>query len=73
MKLLLDVFGMLLIGDGLLSALHPRRHCRLWEVGPEPCKQLVDEFVKHPEMARAAGALELLLGVWLATREESWR
>lgn len=70
MKLLFDVFGMLLIGDGLLSALHPRRHCLLWEVGPEPCRRMVDEFVEHPELTRAAGAVEALLGFWLATRQE---
>jgi len=70
MKQMLDLFGMLLIGDGLLSMLHPRRHCLLWEVGPAPCRKLVDEFVEHPSAARVAGTLELLLGVWLAFGQE---
>ncbi len=70
MKQLLNVLGMLLIGDGLLSIFHPRRHCGLWEVGPEPCRKMVDEFVEHPEMARVAGLVELLLGLWLACEQE---
>ena len=31
----LETLGMLMIGDGLVTALHPRRHARLWETGPE--------------------------------------
>jgi hypothetical protein len=71
MKQLLDIFAMLLIGDGLLSAINPRRHCLLWEVGPEPCRKLIDEFAEHPQLTRGAGALELLLGLWLASHEEN--
>ena len=70
MKQMLDVFGMLLIGDGLLSIFHPRRHCRLWEVGPGPCRKMADEFVQHPTAARVAGTMELLLGLWLACDQE---
>jgi hypothetical protein len=70
MKQLLDVFGMMLIGDGLLSVLHPRRHCLLWDVGPEPCRKLIGEFAEHTPLTRAAGALELVVGVWLASRQE---
>ncbi len=70
---MLDLFGMLLIGDGFLSALHPRRHCLLWEVGPAPCRKLVDEFAEHPSAARAAGVVELLLGLWLACDQENRR
>jgi hypothetical protein len=67
----LDVFAMLLVGDGILSLLQTRRHCLLWQVGPEFCRELVDEFVEHPSAARTAGFAELILGVWLARREES--
>ncbi len=70
MKQLLDVFGMLLIGDGLLAVINPRRHCLLWEVGPQSCRDVIDEFADHPQMTRAVGAVELLLGVWLASEQE---
>jgi len=29
---LLETLGMLLIGDGILSLIAPKRHCLLWEV-----------------------------------------
>lgn len=70
MKQLLDIFAMLLIGDGLLSVLRPRRHCLLWEVGPRSCRRAIDEFVEHPTLARGAGALEIGLGVLLAMHQE---
>jgi hypothetical protein len=34
---------------------------------------MIDEFMEHPSAARGAGVAELLLGVWLARREESRR
>ena len=64
---------MLLIGDGLLSVLQPRRHCLLWEVGPEPCRQAIDEFATRPPLARVAGAVEMMAGFWLASRQEPKR
>ena len=72
---LLDIFAMLLVGDGILTLVQPRRHCLLWQVGPESCREMVEEFVEHPAAARSAGLGEILLGVWLARNEESrgWR
>jgi hypothetical protein len=70
MKQLLDLFAMLLIGDGLLSVLRPRRHCLAWEIGPKVCRDFIDEFAQHPHWTRGAGALELGLGVLLAARQE---
>jgi hypothetical protein len=73
MKRTLDIFGMLLIGDGLLAVLNPTRHCHFWEVGPESCRKLADEFAEHPPIARAAGVLEILVGLWLACEQEDHR
>jgi hypothetical protein len=61
---------MLLIGDGLLSLLDPKRHCLLWEVGPESCRELIDEFVEHPRMTRGVGFAELVLGVLLSSEQK---
>jgi hypothetical protein len=69
-KRFLDIFGMLLIGDGALTLLDPKRHCLLWEIGPEPCKDMVDEFVRHPTMSRWLGAAEMLVGAWLAETQK---
>jgi len=60
---------MLLIGDGILSLLEPKRHCLLWEVGPEPCRELIDQFVQHPAATRLVGAAEAALGLWIASQQ----
>jgi uncharacterized protein YjeT (DUF2065 family) len=67
---LLELLGMLMIGDGLLSVVDPKRHCLLWEIGPDWCREMVDEFAEHPNAARGAGLVELVLGVLLASRQE---
>lgn len=70
LKRALEVLGMLLIGDGLLSLISPRRHCLLWDIGPGPCRELIEEFADHPNLARTAGALETLLGILLASEQQ---
>jgi hypothetical protein len=70
LKRSLEFIGMLLIGDGLLSLISPRRHCLLWDIGPGPCRELVEEFADHPNLARTAGVLETLLGLLLASEQQ---
>jgi hypothetical protein len=65
-KRLLDALGLLLVGDGILSLVDPKRHCLLWEIGPKPCRALIDEFVQHPRVTRIAGVAEAALGILLA-------
>ena len=67
---LLETLGMLLIGDGILSLLAPRRHCLLWEAGPEFCRELIDQFAEHPLATRLVGAVEAAIGVWLASQQQ---
>lgn len=69
MKRVFELLGILMIGDGLLSVLEPRRHCKLWEVGPEPMKDLVGTFTEHPDLARVGGFVEALAGFWLASKQ----
>ena len=71
---LLDLLGMLLIGDGALTLADPKRHCLLWEVGPKPCRAVMDEFVKHPTMSRCVGVAEMAIGLVLAEmqRPNGW-
>jgi len=64
---------MLFVGDGLVSMIEPERHCLLWEVGPEPCRKVMDGLVEHPTMTRGLGLLEVLFGMWLASRQEPRR
>jgi hypothetical protein len=65
-KRLLELFGLMLVGDGLLALLAPNRHCRLWKVGPQGLRDLVDEFAEHPAVTRWVGVAEAFAGVALA-------
>lgn len=72
----LEMFSWIMIGDGLLSLLDPRRHCLLWETGPAPCRELLDAFARRPGFTRAFGLAEALAGFWLATSQKpqpKWR
>ena len=69
-KRLLDFAGPLLVGDGLLTLIDPQRHCLLWEIGPKPCRALIDEFAEHPKVSRWLGAVEIVAGVLLAETQK---
>jgi hypothetical protein len=61
---------MLLIGDGILSTLDPKRHCLLWEVGPEFCREMIGELADHPAATRLIGVAEAAFGLWLASQQQ---
>lgn len=62
----LEVVGMLMIGDGLLAAVSPRRHARLWRDGPEDWRRAMAWFEDRPTLTAAIGLAEAALGFWLA-------
>jgi hypothetical protein len=64
-----ETAAMLMVGDGILAVLEPRRHVKLWMDGPKPWRATMKPFVTRPGMTRVLGALELGLGVWLASRQ----
>jgi hypothetical protein len=66
-KRLLELVGLILIGDGLMGLLRPRRHSLLWHVGPQLAKAVTEELAEHPQTARAVYAAELAAGVILAS------
>ena len=70
-KRLLELGGLILIGDGLMGLLHPRRHSLLWHCGPELAKAMTEELAEHPKTARAIYATELAVGVALASLQLS--
>lgn len=65
-RIFLELLGLLMTGEGLVALVHPRKYLKLWRIGPEPCKQVVDDLVKRPELCRALAVLELAAGLWLA-------
>ncbi|HEY2573740.1 MAG TPA: hypothetical protein VGH65_06715 [Verrucomicrobiaceae bacterium] len=66
MKQVLEFLALLMVGDGVLTLADPKRHCMLWEIGPKPCRNFADEFVKHPQMSRWLGLGEVMMGIALA-------
>jgi len=66
-KRLLELFGLLLIGDGLMGLLRPRRHSLLWHFGPQLAKAVTEELAEHPNTARSLYAAELALGIAVAS------
>ena len=74
-KRLLELAGLILIGDGLMGLLRPRRHSLLWHFGPELAKAVTEELAEHPQTARAIYAGELALGIVLASiqlSDDNW-
>ena len=68
---LLELAGLILIGDGLMGLLRPRRHWLLWHVGPPLAKAVTEELAEHPNTARSIYAAELAAGVALASLQLS--
>ena len=67
---LLETIAMLMIGDSVLALISPSRHVSLWTSGPRWWERTFEPLVYHPRLTRALGALGLVLGVWLAWRQE---
>ncbi len=67
-KRLLNLAAMMLVGDGVLTTLRPRREARLWKAGPQFHQRLMEGFAEHRQLARAAALCELGVGFWLAAR-----
>jgi hypothetical protein len=70
-KRLLELAGLILIGDGLMGLLCPRRHSLLWHFGPQLAKAVTEELADHPTTARGIYAAELALGIVLASTQLS--
>lgn len=68
-KRTMEMAAMLMIGDGLLAMVEPKRHCMLWKIGPAFCQNLMEDFIEHPGLTRVAGGVELALGLWLASKQ----
>ena len=64
----LELLAMMMIGEGMIIMMQPRRHMRLWRMGPPQLRDLVLEFERRPALSTAMGAAEAALGLWLASR-----
>jgi hypothetical protein len=69
----LESAGMLMIGDGVLGAIRPAQHCRIWRMGPRWWRDTIDWFVAHPGLTRAVAVAELNAGLALALTRHARR
>ena len=67
---LLELIGILMIGDGVVAVIDPRRHGLLWLAGPSLWRQTMMPFVRHPALMRSVGLAEALAGLWLARQQQ---
>ena len=67
LKRFFELAGLILITDGLLSLLRPRRHSLLWYAGPELAKAVTEELADHPKTSRAIHTAKIAAGVALAS------
>lgn len=68
---LLEMFALMLIGDGVVGLVQPERHSRLWLQGPQPYREAMRPFVRHPSLTRVIGAGEIAVGLWWAGRQRA--
>ncbi|HEY7117904.1 MAG TPA: hypothetical protein VH475_15055 [Tepidisphaeraceae bacterium] len=64
-----ECVGLMMIGDGALCLLFPRRHVGLWSGGPRVWREAMETFTDHPRATRSLGAVSVVLGCWLAQRQ----
>ncbi|QDV35793.1 hypothetical protein [Tautonia plasticadhaerens] len=66
---LIQVWATMVVGDGIVAAIEPRRHAALWRGGPAPYREVVDWCHRHPGATRAIGVAWAGFGLWLALRQ----
>ena len=65
---LAETAAILLVGDGVIGALFPRRHTARWTEGPSLWRRAMEPFQESPGMTRAAALLEIVVGLWWAAK-----
>lgn len=66
-----EIVAILIIGDGVLAMVAPRRHPGLWWSGPKGYEQLMEALLERPRLKRSLGVGQVVLGLLLASRQ--WR
>ncbi len=64
-KRIMELLGMLAVGDGVIALAAPRRHSLLWKFGPEGYRRAMEAFAQRPTFTRLLAAAEVGLGLAL--------
>jgi len=70
-KRVLESVAMIMIGDGVLGLLEPRRHVLLWRSGPRFWRKTLTPFARRPGLTQLFALAELGLGIWLGSRQRA--
>jgi hypothetical protein len=68
-----ELVAMTLVGDGILTAIDPERHLKLWRFGPRACTRTIDALVRRPLLTRVLGVAATITGIWWASGQKSSR
>jgi hypothetical protein len=68
MRRIAELVAIMMIGEGVLTLIAPRRHSLLWEFGPEGYRRAIEAFADHPTLTRLVAAAVAGLSIWLALR-----
>jgi hypothetical protein len=68
-KRIKEVMAVLLIGDGVISILEPKRHSKLWAKGPVVYRKAMKPFTRDPVVVQLVGLGLVGVGFWLASRQ----
>jgi hypothetical protein len=62
--------AMVLIGDGVMALVHPKRDANAWKTGPRFWRKAMRELAKRPGLTRAIGAAQIVGGVLWALQQD---
>jgi hypothetical protein len=68
-KRALEVLGLLMIGEGVVGMIHPRRYSLFWKRGPQWLRNTADLFAEHGDATRVLCIAEATAGLWLALHQ----
>lgn len=72
-KRLAEMTALMMVGDGVLTAVDPERHVGLWSGGPRWYRKAAEGLIRHPKTTRALGATAAVAGLWWAARQQPER
>ncbi len=61
-----DLLGVLMVGDGVLAVIAPRRRIRRWLLGPVWWRDFIGWFERRPTLSRFLGLLTAAVGLLIA-------
>ena len=64
-----EVLGLLMIGEGVVGAIWPKRYSSFWNVGPRWLRKTATFFADSPVVTRLICAAETAAGLWVAARQ----